>query len=134
MIDINGKKFDLYPDMGEMLTEDADHVIGVLRDIMDIHGDTATSEAKGGGDLADILLPIISGEMARKICASCIYSPEDPFMPWSDKYDLVRNMKYKDQQVVLATFFGTFFDQVMESVGALAGILLKKQNGSSKEA
>ena len=82
MIDINGKKFDLYPDMGEMLTEDADHVIGVLRDIMDIHGDTATEGAKGGGDLADILLPIISGEMARNICASCIYCPEDPFMPW----------------------------------------------------
>ena len=43
-------------------------------------------------------------------------------------------MKYKNQQEVLATFFGTFFDQVMESIGALAGILLKKQSGSSKEA
>jgi hypothetical protein len=127
---IAGIDFELYESMDEMICEDADHMLGVMRTLMDEFEKINVEETDDKEKFIDSLLPLITGENARKICASFLSHDK---MTWDEKYKALAKMKLKERNEVLVVFFNGFLGNVMKAQENLTGILGKEQSELSEE-
>lgn len=127
---IAGIDFALYETMDDMVCEDADHMLQVMRTLMDEFEKISVEETDNRDKLIDSILPLVTGENARKICASFLSHDK---MTWDEKYKALAKMKLKERNEVLVVFFNDFLAKAMRTQDELAGILGKEQEERSEE-
>jgi len=100
---IAGIEFQVYDNMEDMICEDFDNLISVLRDLMPALDKMKAPETEDDMEtVANLLIPIATGDNARKICASILYVDG---MDWQAKYKALAKMKTKERTAVLDNFF-----------------------------
>lgn len=104
-MNIAGVEFDYYESMEDMVCEDADHMLETFRVLMEQFEKMKAPDDIDEQGIIDIILPVVTGETARKICASLLKNEK---MTWDEKYKHLAKMKHKERSEVLAIFFKDF--------------------------
>ena len=130
-MNIAGVEFTYYENMEDMVCEDADHMLETFRFLMEQFEKMKAPDDTDEQGIIDIILPVVTGETARKICASLLKNEK---MSWDEKYKHLAKMKHKERNEVLAIFFKDFLKQVVKAQEELVASIGSGQNVPSSEA